>query len=95
MGVLVQSVVVLALSIALPHWIIRFDERRLAAIQYSRGWNSASHWSAIVAFSWLCVPLHFAKTRRNFTGFALGLGVAGVGLLLQVLVSAGLAALGG
>ncbi len=86
MGVLVVAAMY-ALSIALPHWIIRFDEKRLSPIQYARAWNTASHWSAVVGFSWLSVLLHFAKTRRNFSGFALGLGcvLAGAGVQTAVI----------
>ena len=85
MSVLTQFVALL-LGIALPHWIIRHDERRLPSIQYLRSWNEASHWSAVVAFSWLCVPLHFVKTRRSVRGLAMGLAWTLGGILLQATV---------
>jgi NO-binding membrane sensor protein with MHYT domain len=79
MGVLFQATN-FGLSILLPHFIIRLDERHLTPIQYQRGWTLVSHWSAIVAFSWLCLPIHFIKTRRNPFGIALGALVTSVGL---------------
>lgn len=71
MQVLLQALAI-ALAIVVPHCIIRWDERRLDAIALSRGWNDASHWVATVAFSYLCLPVHFYRTRKSVYGLALG-----------------------
>jgi hypothetical protein len=69
------------LGVFVPHGVIRWDERRMTEAMRGRGWNDASHWVAIVGFSFLCLPIHFAKTRRSVLGFLLGL----VWMLLSVL----------
>jgi NhaP-type Na+/H+ or K+/H+ antiporter len=63
----------MALSIALPWFIVSRDMRRLNPTQLERSWNTASFWSAIVAFSLLALPVHFVKTRRSLWGFSLGI----------------------
>ncbi len=73
----------IALSIVLPHAIVRWDSRRLPPRAAERVWNTASHWSAIVAFNWIAVAVHFWRTRRGVWGFILGVLVAGVGLGVQ------------
>jgi hypothetical protein len=60
------------LGILVPHWLLLWDERRLSSEARNRAWNDASHWAAIVAFSFLCVPVHFAKTRRSAWGLLSG-----------------------
>ena len=69
------------LGILVPHWVLRWDERRLSVEGRRRAWNDASHWSAVVAFSFLCLPVHFVKTRRSLRGFLLGLGAMALALL--------------
>ncbi|MEN9577633.1 MAG: hypothetical protein RJA70_642 [Pseudomonadota bacterium] len=93
MGVFSQSVA-LALGIALPHWVVTSDARRLSPMQRSRGWNVASHWSAVVAFSWICVPVHFAETRRSLGGLALGVLVSALGICVEAALLWGLSTLG-
>lgn len=78
------------LGVAVPHYIIRYDERRLTPAQQARGWGTATHWGAVVVFSYFCLPVHFAKTRRSAWGLQLGLlwtsGALGVhGMLLSLL----------
>ncbi len=63
----------IALSIALPAWIVRRDLRRLRGDALARAWNDASLWSAVVAFGPVCLLVHFARTRRTLRGAALGL----------------------
>jgi hypothetical protein len=70
------------LGIWIPHALVAWDERRLGGVQRRRAWNSASHWAAVVGFSFLCVPVHFARTRRSLRGCAFGLLLALVGLAL-------------
>ncbi len=79
----------LALSIALPHAVVRWDEKQVTTDRRRWVWNNASHWSAIVAFSWLAVIVHFWRTRRSVLGVVLGVVVASLGLCVQgLLVSA-------
>lgn len=73
----------LALSLFLPHWLLLWDERRMSAAERRRAWNHASHWSAIVGFPFLCVIVHFTRTRRSLLGF--GLGVLHALLLMLIL----------
>lgn len=78
------------LGIALPHWIIERDERKLTGIQRGRAWPNSSHWAAIIAFSWLAVPVHFIRTRRTWRGVGLGLAALTGGLTLQLFILWGL-----
>jgi hypothetical protein len=64
----------LALNIAVPWWIVRRDLGRLPDERLARAWNDASFWISIVMFGPLCLPFHFAKTRRSVLGVMLGLG---------------------
>jgi len=69
----------MALGVWLTAWVVRRDMRRAPLPRYRRAWNPASFWSAVVAFGPLCIPVHFARTRRTLAGFALGvLWMAGV-----------------
>jgi len=77
----------MCLNIALPAALIRWDEKRLSELQYSRSWPPASFWIAVVAFGPLCLPFHFVRTRRSLGGLLLGL----LALIGAVLVT-GLAA---
>jgi hypothetical protein len=63
-----------AATIAVSAWIVRRDVRRLEPRLLSRAWPEPSLWSAVVCFSPLCIPIHFVRTRRSFTGVALGVG---------------------
>jgi hypothetical protein len=75
----VDLVLQFVLGIALTAWVVRRDMRRLPPERYARAWNVASFWSAIYAFGPLCIPVHFARTRRSVLGFLLGvLWTAGV-----------------
>lgn len=83
------------LGIWVPHVLVAWDERRLSDVQRGRSWNTASHWAAVLAFSFLAVPVHFARTRRSLLGLALGLAVATLGLLLTGAVVEGVLLLAG
>lgn len=74
------------LGVLVPHWLVRWDERRLNPEMSARAWNSASHWVAVFAFSVLCVPVHFTRTRRSVRGFCLGVGWMLLALFLMSLV---------
>ena len=63
----------MALSIAVPAWIVRFDLARRKPQELARAWNDATFWSAIVAFGPLSLPVHFIKTRRSLWGFLWGM----------------------
>ena len=63
----------IALSIALPAWIVRRDMKKLSETQLARAWNDASFWIAVVVFNELCIPVHFLKVRRSLLGLALGI----------------------
>jgi len=82
------------LGIAVPHWLLRWDERRLTSEQHDRAWNDASHWTAIVAFSFLCLPVHFVKTRRSVRGLLLGIGVTVLAIVLTGVLLEALAFVG-
>jgi hypothetical protein len=84
-----EVVVQMVLNIALPAWLIRWDERRLSELQLSRAWPPASFWIAVVAFGPLCLPFHFVRTRRSLLGLVWGIlafAVALSGLLLAGIV---------
>ena len=68
----VDLVLQLGLGVAFSAWAVRRDMRRLPRERLLRAWNDASFWSAIVAFGPLCLPFHFARTRRSVRGAALG-----------------------
>jgi hypothetical protein len=80
----------LVMGVVLTAKIVGRDMRRSPPERLARAWNSASFWSAVVAFGPLCIPVHFARTRRSVLGFLLGLAWgAGVFVVLG-LVSDGL-----
>ncbi len=62
----------LALSIAVPWWIVSFDLRRLSGERLDRAWPRSSFLMAVVVFGPLCIPFHFIKTRRSLWGLLLG-----------------------
>jgi hypothetical protein len=82
----------LALGIAATSFIIRRDMRRLSPERFSRAWNTASFWNAVVVFGPVCLPVHFVRTRRTVWGLLLGLFWAAVvtvavGILSDALMS--------
>lgn len=84
-----QALVYLVLflsGILLPHWVMRFDERRLSQTQLQRSFNQATHWSAVVAFSVLCLPVYFTRTRRSLWGFLLGVGWTSACVIAQAAI---------
>ncbi|HEX3851374.1 MAG TPA: hypothetical protein VHW01_10440 [Polyangiaceae bacterium] len=89
-----SEVLLLALSfvlnITLPYFIVRYDLKRLSEERLARAWPDASVLSAIYAFGPLCLPVHFARTRRSWLGFGLGLGVCALTVLAQALIVEGL-----
>jgi hypothetical protein len=80
----------IALSVLVPWWIVRRDERRRPPAERARAWNDASFWTAIVAFGPLCIPVHFVRTRRSFWGLILGLFWMAAAVLAILLPIAGL-----
>jgi len=62
-----------ALNIAVPWWVVRHDLEHLPPEALDRAWNTASFWSAVVGFGFICIPVHFIKVRRSFGGALLGL----------------------
>ncbi|HVU02641.1 MAG TPA: hypothetical protein VHE30_12855 [Polyangiaceae bacterium] len=62
----------IVLGIVYTSAVVRGDQERLSPERRRRAWNSASFWSAVVAFGPLCIPVHFARTRRSVPGFLLG-----------------------
>lgn len=84
-----EVVIDLLLGVAMTAWVIRRDMRRLPSERYARSWNTASFWSAVVAFGPLSIPVHFARTRRSILGFLLGcLWAFGVILALELIATA-------
>ena len=87
---LVALVVQSIAGIVLPACIVIWDQRRLSPEQLRRAWPVASFWSAVVAFSIFCLPIHFLRTRGILKGLGLGLAwttagalaLAGLGKLL-------------
>jgi len=75
----------IALGIVSTAALLRWDMRRLPAERYVRAWNTASFWSAVVAFGPLSIPVHFARTRRSFSWF-----LAGIAAMTAVLFAIGL-----
>jgi hypothetical protein len=90
----VQLVVQMAVGIALPAWLVRWDERRLGELELSRAWHPASFWIAVVVFGPLCLPFHFVRTRRSLLGLVLGLAALVAAVLGQLLAAGLLGALG-
>jgi protein-S-isoprenylcysteine O-methyltransferase Ste14 len=94
-----SEVLLLALSfvlnITLPYLVVRYDLKRLSAQRLARAWPDASVLSAVYAFGPLCLPVHFARTRRTWLGFGLGLAACAVTLLAQALIVEGLSRLMG
>jgi hypothetical protein len=77
--IVVDFLLQLLLGVFLTATVVRRDMQRLPPEGLARAWNSASFWSAIVAFGPLSIPVHFVRTRRSFVGLALGvLWAAGV-----------------
>jgi hypothetical protein len=84
----VDFVLQLLLGVFLTAAVVRRDMRKLPQEGLARGWNSASFWSAIVAFGPLSIPVHFVRTRRSIAGLALGVLWAAAVLLVLGLASA-------
>jgi protein-S-isoprenylcysteine O-methyltransferase Ste14 len=83
-----QLILQLALGIVLPATVVRRDLRRLSAEQLARTWNTASFWTAVVAFGPFCLPVHFVKARRSVIGLVLGMFwmvavIAGISLAVE------------
>ena len=79
-------VIRIVLSIALPWWIVRHDMKKLSDEQLARAWNDASFWVSVVVFNELCIPVHFIKVRRSFTGVLLGIFWLAVAIGVSVIV---------
>jgi hypothetical protein len=69
-GKVLLFLIELTLGIALPRWIVRRDLAQLDPTRSARAWNDASFWVSVVVFGPLCLPFHFAKTRRSLLGGA-------------------------
>ena len=63
-------------SAACVSLVLRWDERRLSADQLARAWPPATRLFAIWVAGVLCLPLHFARTRRSLRGLFLGIFAA-------------------
>ena len=67
--------------------LVSYDERHLTPEQLDRAWPEATKRVAIVLLGVFCLPVHYARTRRSFFGFCIGVG-AMIGLVvLSALVS--------
>jgi hypothetical protein len=64
----------MVLGVLVPAAVVRRDVRRLSSRELARAWPDVSVWSAAALVSVLAVLFHFARTRRTFLGFLLGLG---------------------
>jgi hypothetical protein len=73
--------------------LVDWDESRLDERSLERAWPPASRTLALVYFGMLALPIHFWRTRRSWSGFALGLGWAAGVLGLDWAVSEGIDAL--
>ena len=80
----------IALGVVLTAGVVRRDMRRLPDTEYARSWNDASFWSAVVAFGPLCIPVHFVRTRRTFSGFVVGVLWTALVLVVISLISGAL-----
>ncbi len=72
----VAVILQLALGIALPTLLLRFDEHRLSQERLARAWPRASFWSAVVAFG----PLCSARSLREDATFRAGIPARPPGL---------------
>lgn len=68
----------MVLSIVIPWRFLRWDMSRLTQARLDRAWPESSFWIAIIVFGPLCIPFHFARTRRSVVGFLVGLAWAAV-----------------
>jgi protein-S-isoprenylcysteine O-methyltransferase Ste14 len=79
-------------TLGLTYAILRFDEARLSEEQLERAWPPSSRNAAVLAFSPICLIVHFIKTRWSLIGVLLGLGAAlfvvGINYLLTLGVDA-------
>ncbi len=75
----------LALGIAVPATIVRWDLRSLTGERLARAWPDASLWLAVVVFGPICLPIHFLRTRRSWWGLALAVFWLVCALLLVTL----------
>jgi hypothetical protein len=71
----------IGLGIGYSAWAVRRDMRALPPAELARAWNDASFWNAVVAFSLVCIPVHFVRTRRSFLGAAAGVDWMLLGLV--------------
>jgi hypothetical protein len=84
-----------ALGIAVPATIVRRDVAKLSGERLARAWPDAGLWSAVVVFGPICVPVHFIRTRRSWTGLGLGIFWLACAVLAILLPVEGLARLFG
>lgn len=85
MGEVLLFTLSLALGIAVPAAIVRWDLGRLRGERLARAWPEASFWLAVVVFGPICLPVHFIRTRRSWAGVGLGVLSLGLGVLLVAL----------
>jgi hypothetical protein len=82
MAEIVDLIVSFAVSTTALALLLSWDERRLSDEALARAWPVSTRRIAIVVGGVLCLPLHFARTRRTVLGFFLGVAwMIGVGLL--------------
>lgn len=84
-----------ALGIAVPARVVRYDLAKLRGEHLARAWPDSSLWSAVVVFGPLCVPVHFIRTRRSWSGLGLGVFWLVCTVILISLPIEGLAAIFG
>ncbi len=92
MGEVLLFTLNLALGIAVPVMIVRWDVARLSGERLGRAWPDSSLWAATVAFGPLCLPVHFIRTRRSWLGVGLALAWL-VGAILLIALPVELLAL--
>ncbi len=88
LGVLVPSVVTIASIFRLLAW----DERRMRPEERHRAWPVTTRAIAAVCFTALCLPIHFARTRRSLQGALVGLAWGAAVVALDCVVAEGVGA---
>lgn len=80
---------VLSMSITMSatYAILRFDEMHMSEAQFERAWPPSSRNAAVLAFSPICLVVHFTRTRMSFRGALLGVGAAGLIVGFNLVVS--------
>ena len=75
--------------------LLRWDDGRMSPDDLARAWPQTSKVCAVIGFSFLAVPIHFARTRPNLRGVGLALLWTAAILALNVGTAALIDLLGG